>query len=250
VFLGKAKDGFTSRSLSRAFGNEVPEQQPSGGLKSKISAPLNLLSHGSRKGTDRSTTKGAPNEIRETEKEWREHVLTQAVSLSMSSGLNRLARPIDPVEKKDVVDTLLKMPTRKCKPRLAIPAELLSAVNMNTSVGVDQFGRRVDIAREQEGSTGTGGVMLKYGPFDLVDSGMAEARKTELMPPPRSILDALVRREEENEQVERMEEHVIKVLSWRVALGEIEVGEDQVGAVHQARLSEDFKEPSEFAVSY
>lgn len=250
VFLGKAKDGFTSRSLSRAFENGSPEQQPSGGLKSKISAPLNLLSHRSRKGTERSKTKGAPTEIRETEKEWREHVLTQAVSLSMSSGINRLARPIDPVEKKDVVDTLPEMPTRKCKPRLAIPAELLSAVPINMSVGLDQFERRVDIARGQEGSRGTGGAMLKHGPSDLVDSGMAEARKTELMPPPRPILDALVRRDEENEKVGRMEEHIIKVLTWRVGVGEVEVGIDQVGAMHQARLSEDLKEVSNFAVSY
>jgi hypothetical protein len=63
-------------------------------------------------------------------------------------------------------------------------------------------------------------------------SGMGKGMKD--VPPPRPILDALVRRDEEDERDKSKEERVRKVLTWRARVGVGEVRAEQAEQAEQA----------------
>jgi hypothetical protein len=191
VFFGR--EGFVARSLSSAFDKDVNstagprggakmDEVEAGGLKSKISAPLAASHDSVRKA--------------EGEKQWRESVLAQAVSLSMSSSLNRLA---DPGGKSTGTELASQMAAGSSKPRLGIPAQLLAAATVTelgrltepTSTSQSPIRRRSGIAPPIKESTpprecyvtpsedgletlaGIGEAMLRHGGLvNSIDSGL------------------------------------------------------------------------------
>ena len=112
----------------------------------------------------RDETKAKIKKDRDEGREWREQVLTEIVSLSISSSLNRLGT-IGKATGDD--QSPLKMPTSSSKPRLGIPEELLSSARDGDKVDVvDDFGQRMrTLCVEDEPGTlaGIGQAMLESG---------------------------------------------------------------------------------------
>lgn len=180
VFFGK--EGFVARSLSSAFDKDLKNELADNkevGLKGKISAPLS-----------------APKaDGKDDDKQWRENVLAQAVSLSISSSLNRLADYTVEGGTKGK-NTAPRMVSSSSRPRLGIPAQLLSAASVTEMGELTESGKKthstsvrrkkekdLPVRRDERGVTpsedgletlaGIGEAMLRFpGPINSIDSGL------------------------------------------------------------------------------
>jgi hypothetical protein len=148
IFFGR--EGFVARSLSGAFDRDLRIEVEESSLKSRISAPIGV---GGRDGTvskkgnyssgqaaEKSAGK-SQEELQERDQAWRRDVLSQAVSLSISSSLNRLSNLAENGSEP-------KMVASSSKPRLGIPVELLAAGQQQPLSTT----RRSDVRRTSERS--------------------------------------------------------------------------------------------------